>query len=96
MFLSVICVNFNFVYGFVSVSVYSFQSLYHGDFVPLSVAALDLMRSDGLPLCSFALPMAMVCYMVLMSKHFAKQLVPRDLRMLPGPYAMNISDRNSS
>lgn len=75
MFLSVICVNFNFVYGFVSVSVYSFQSLYHGDFVPLSVAALDLMRSDGLPLCSFALPMAMVCYMVLMSKHFAKQFV---------------------
>jgi hypothetical protein len=39
------------------------------------VAALDLMRSDGLPLCSFALPMAMICYMVLMSKHFAKQFV---------------------
>ena len=51
------------------------QSLYHGDFVPLSVAALDLMRSDGLPLCSFALPMAMISYMVLMSKHFAKQFV---------------------
>ena len=75
MFLSVICVVVNVVYGFVAVPVYFFQSLYHGDFVPLSVAALDLMRSDGLPLCSFALPMAMVCYMVMMSKHFAKQFV---------------------
>ena len=33
------------------------------------------MRSDGLPVCSFALPMATISYMVLMSKHFAKQFV---------------------
>ena len=69
---------FFFLFCFLCFSVFLIffkQSLYHGDFVPLSVAALDLMRSDGLPLCSFALPMAMISYMVLMSKHFAKQFV---------------------
>ena len=51
------------------------QSLYHGDFVDLSVASLDLLRSDGLPHASFSLPMAIVSYFVLMSKHFARQFV---------------------
>ena len=51
------------------------QSLYLSRFVPLSVDAIDLMRKDGLPLCSFALPLAILSFMVLQSKHFAKQFV---------------------
>lgn len=43
--------------------------------MPLSVDAIDLMRKDGLPLCSFALPLAVLSFMVLQSKHFAKQFV---------------------
>lgn len=43
--------------------------------MPLSVDAIDLLRKDGLPLCSFALPVAILSFMVLLSKHFAKQFV---------------------
>ncbi len=43
--------------------------------MPLCVDAIDLMRKDGLPLCSFALPLAVLSFMVLQSKHFAKQFV---------------------